>query len=280
MKDSKIQLETALSDQRKLVGYHYVNDEPKFVVLFVHGMGEHFHRYDEIARHFQQSGAACLGYDLPGFGKSEGKRGHAPSIEAFYETVDIAKKQLMDLYPQVPMVLYGHSMGGNTVLSYILRHDPSDFAAVISSSPWIRLPDPTPALRVMLAKMMNVIWPAYTENTGIDPHLVSKDEETVKAYIADPLVHGFVSASTGLSMTLAAEFLDTYKGGMPIPCLLMHGDHDSVTECQATIDFYNRNTENTTLKIWEGRFHETHNDRPRVPVFDYSLNWINNSINK
>ena len=52
----------------------------KAVIIFVHGIGEHIHRYDHWAALFNKEGIGFTGVDLPGHGRSEGTRGEVKSF--------------------------------------------------------------------------------------------------------------------------------------------------------------------------------------------------------
>ncbi|GAG77006.1 unnamed protein product [marine sediment metagenome] len=112
--------------------------QPQAVICLIHGMGEHSGRYAHVADRLTKAGYTIFTFDLRGHGKSEGPRGHTPSYEALMQDIssllEVANKQ----FPQLSSFLYGHSLGGNLVLNYILRHQPQ-LEGVIVSDPWLRL---------------------------------------------------------------------------------------------------------------------------------------------
>jgi pimeloyl-ACP methyl ester carboxylesterase len=119
----EIQLDTA--DGLKLYGWiRQPTEQPKGMIAHVHGMGEHSRRYDHLTGYWEVHGYAAAGFDLRGHGRSGGQRGHTPSYDALMDDVENFLGRVANECPGVPVTLYGHSMGGNLVLNYVLRRRP------------------------------------------------------------------------------------------------------------------------------------------------------------
>jgi acylglycerol lipase len=61
---------------------------PRAVVLTVHGLGEHKGRYQELASIFVEKQIAVFSFDHRGHGQSDGRRGHARSIDQLVEDLE------------------------------------------------------------------------------------------------------------------------------------------------------------------------------------------------
>ncbi|MCC7466462.1 MAG: alpha/beta fold hydrolase, partial [Saprospiraceae bacterium] len=122
----------------QLFAAHWPVSSPRAVIALVHGQGEHIARYDQMARWYNQHEIAVLGFDQQGYGRSEGKRGHAPSLDALLDDIGLLLEKTREQYPDLPLFLYGHSMGGGLCLNYTTRRDP-DLTGLIATGPWIRL---------------------------------------------------------------------------------------------------------------------------------------------
>ena len=85
-------------------------------VCLVHGLGEHSQRYSHMADFMNSQAIAVLGFDLRGHGRSQGQRGHAPSLDALMADIQLLIEQSTGLFPDLPCFLYGHSLGGLLVL--------------------------------------------------------------------------------------------------------------------------------------------------------------------
>jgi alpha-beta hydrolase superfamily lysophospholipase len=247
--------------------------KPKGTICLVHGHGEHIGRYEHVAAALTEQGYALLGFDLRGHGKSAGPRGHTPSYEALMDDIAVFFSQIEARYPGLPRFSYGHSLGGNLVLNYALRRKPA-LRGVIATGSWLKLAFDPPASKVSLGKMMNNIFPSFTQSSGLETAALSHDPAVVKAYENDPLVHDKISARM---------FISTYDSGLwalehafefPLPLLLMHGTADRLTSAEASRQFGEAGGKQVTLKLWDGWYHEIHNEPEKVQVFKVITDWL------
>ncbi|MBL7818734.1 MAG: lysophospholipase [Saprospiraceae bacterium] len=253
----------------------HIPPQYKGIVCIVHGFGEHGGRYTHVADFFNKNGYAVVAMDNRGHGKSGGKRGHAPRFECYLEDIDAFLTDTQQRLDKVPMFLYGHSMGGNLVLNYVISRQPTVLKGVVATGPWIRLAFEPKPIMITLGKIMRSIFPTFTQDSGLNADHISRDKSVVAAYKNDPLVHSKITAAAGMAMTDSAAFLNTYKKGMPIPTLILHGSGDLITSQPASETFSQR-VSNTTYKKWEGLYHEIHNDPEKSEVLNYTLAWMNN----
>jgi alpha-beta hydrolase superfamily lysophospholipase len=253
-------------------------DNPKAVICLVHGFGEHAGRYGHVGNFFNAHGISLVAMDIRGHGESEGKRGHAPDFEAYLDDIQLFTHAINDLYKNIPLFLYGHSMGGNLVLNFLLKRDPSVFKGIITTGPWIRLAFEPKPFMIVLGKMMRSIYPSFTQPSGLIEEHVSKDPVVVKDYINDPLNHSSITASAGMGLTEAAAFLNAYEGTLPLPTLIMHGSEDLFTSQPASEAFAKRVKGDVTYKMWAGMYHEVHNEPDKMTVLNYTLDWLNSKI--
>lgn len=261
------------NDHLTIYGIDWPCPQPRAVVGIVHGLGEHVHRYEHVVAHFHKHQLAAIGYDRRGHGRSGGQRGHTLGIEAFLDEIAHLAVEAEARYPGVPLVLYGHSMGGNLLLNYILRRHPTIQGAIVTA-PHITLAFQPSALMVGMGKLMKNIFPGFTQANGLDVNQLSRDKAVIAAYQADPHVHDRLTAKTGMCMLDAAAFLNQYSGAFPVPLLLMHGAADGITSPDGTRAFASRISGPVTLKIWDGLYHEIHNEPEQAQVLDTMTDWI------
>lgn len=251
--------------------------QTKGVVCIVHGFNEHSSRYAHVAERLAQAGYATLVFDHFGHGKTTGKRGHAPTYEAFLDSVKIVLDEAETRFPGVKKFLWGHSMGGGIVLNYLLKRQPN-LAGAVATGPLLKLGFEPPAFKVFLAKLMVNIYPAFTEKAELDSQAISRDKEEVRKYDADPFNHGKITAGTFLGMFSAGKWNIAHAAELKHPLLLMHGTADRLTSPEGTKEFAANAPKNlVTLKLWEGFYHELHNEPEpdRSEVVAYITNWLN-----
>jgi len=250
---------------------------PKAVLCLVHGMGEHTNRYGHVASALAEAGYAVFGFDLRGHGLSEGQRGHIPSFEHCLNDISEFQKQLDLRYPNLPKVLYGHSLGGNLAANYLLRVK-SAFQAAIITGPYFRLAFEPPAAKIALGRMMSNISPKFSQETGLETAALSRDPQVVRAYVTDPLVHDLISARMFISVMEAGEWALEHAAELAVPMLLMHGSADRLTSASASQEFARRAGEKVTLVLWEGFYHEIHNEPEPAEVFKTMIAWLDAQV--
>lgn len=245
------------------------------VVCLVHGLGEHSGRYAHVAEALNAAGYTLFGFDLRGHGKSGGPRGHTPAYDALMDDIGRLLDTAAARYPGLPCFLYGHSLGGNLVLNYALRRRPA-LSGVVATSPAIRVTNPLPPLQVTLARVMNRLQPGMQMPNGLALDGLARDPEVIRAYTNDPLVHNKISVRLATSMLEAGEWALAHAAEFPLPLLLAHGTKDILTSAKASEEFAARAPAGRcTLKLWEGFYHETHNEPEKAAVLAFMIDWLN-----
>jgi len=248
-------------------------ENARAVVIMVHGLGEHIQRYDYWADLFKKEGIGFAGVDLPGHGRSDGRRGNIKSYSVLGEMLDILIKTTLRTFPGVPVFIYGHSLGGGIVLDYLIRSNPKIKGAIVTS-PWLRLSFEPSRFKVILAAVMRFILPGLIQPSGLNITYISHDEAVVEKYKNDPLVHGKISVSLFNSAMNAAKYSLDHAAELKVPTLIIHGSDDLLCSPEGSREFASKN-KNVELKIWEGGYHELHNELFKEEVFRYIINWIN-----
>ena len=109
--------------------------KPKAVVKCVHGMEEHQNRYVEFAEFLQKNGYAVVTADMRGHGKSAPKLSHIADKNGhklLIEDEQVLLEYIKGRYPNVPIILFGHSMG--TIISRkLMQTNSQDFVKVVLS---------------------------------------------------------------------------------------------------------------------------------------------------
>jgi len=276
MKYTEFKLKTF--DGLSLFGQNWQSEiQPKAVICLIHGLGEHSRRYANVADALTQAGYVIFAFDLRGHGKSEGLRGHIPSYEAIMQDISSLLEVTNKKFPQLPLFLYGHSLGGNLVLNYVLRHQPH-LKGVIATAPWLRLAFEPPAFKIALGKMTNCIWPSFSQKSGLDTKALSHDLKVVHTYENDPMVHDRISARMFISFYQAGQWALEHASEFSLPLLLMQGGADKIISVEAGRKFSSKIKENCTLKIWDSLYHEIHNEPEKEEVFRFLIDWLDKRV--
>lgn len=275
----KVKFESSLDN---LAAYEYPCDEPKVIMCCVHGIGEHFGRYERMAARLAEYGIKMIGMDLRGHVRTPGKRGHCAPRTDVLSDIDSMIKYAVDTYPGIPSVIYGHSMGGNIALDYRYRGRFSGVPrAYVISAPWIRLVRPVTGLLYGAVSLLSKIAPSATIGSAVDEKVLG-NPESVGDYLSDPLVH------TRISMLTAVEGFSIgnaiYDGtwlkageGRHRPLLLMHGNADMICDVEGSRMLKKHEGDICEYVEWDNYYHEIHNGGPDddgMEVIEKTGEWI------
>ncbi len=223
-------------------------------VVLVHGLGEHSGRYGKLIGMLNEAGFAVYTFDWPGHGKSPGKRGHT-SVEEAMEIIDSIIEELGE-----KPFLFGHSLGGLTVIRYAETR-PEKIRGVIASSPALAKSPETPGFLVGLAKFLGRVAPGLTLSNGIKPELLSRNPEAVKAYVEDPLVHDRISTKLGRSIFENMGKAQKEAERIKVPVLLLVGTGDVITPPEGSRELFGKlKVKDKGLKEFPGAYHEIFED--------------------
>ena len=274
---------------------------PKAIMQIVHGMAEYIDRYDGMANWLAERGVAVYGNDHLGHGLSVNDKyplGYfGTENECGFVFRDDAKK-LTDIikkeYPDVPFVLYGHSMGSFLARTYLAKYGEGVKAAIICGTAG---PNPLIGAALAATKIFNATSPkkggtvmnslafgSYNNKTDKRTPFdwLSVNEKNVDDYIADPLC-GFLFSNAGFRdlITLNNYMVkDEVFDGCPadLPIYLIAGAEDPVGAygkgIQQTYDSYKKGHSDVTMKLYEGLRHEIHNEDDPEAVYQDILDFI------
>lgn len=244
------------------------------VVVLVHGVHEHGGRYAHVAARLACDGWATAAVDHPGHGRSPGSRGTVGSMAATVEGV----RQLVELaagaHPDVPVFVYGHSLGGLIALQYLTGSpDPRVRGAVLSAA---ALDTGTATgLQRLVAPVLSRVLPDLPV-LALDPATISRDPAVVADYEADPLNHhGKMTARTGAETMTTAAAMPARLRTLTMPLLVLHGGADALMPVSVT-ELVRREvaSEDLTVTVYDGLFHEPHNEPEKDRVLDDVAGWL------
>lgn len=242
-------------------------------VILVHGLGEHCLRYRHVAEHFTGRGLAVYTFDQIGHGQSGGERGTGSYAEDF-KIINTIKEQLKADDPEVPVFVYGHSLGGGIVLGYGYRY-PENIRGVIATSPAVGMARNMPGWQIGALRVIEKIAPNFTIANGLDLTGLSHDPAIAEAYVADPLNHDRVSVRVGLDLIDNGTFLLENQHPYPVSLLVIQGLGDRLVDPDATIRFAsNVKGGDVTFRKVENGYHELHNEPEKAEFIAALADWI------
>jgi len=265
--------ELKTKDGLTLRGRTWHIEKPKAMVCLVHGHGEHSGRYNHVAEALNAVGFEMTAVDLRGHGLSDGPRGHAASYAILMSDLHLFLDDATTTRPELPVFLYGHSLGGNLVLYYAIEYKPN-IAGIVASAPALRLAFKPPIWKTTILRLLKKIHLNLTLPSGLDDTALSRDLNTLRAYRNDPLTHCRISPPLAIDMITYGEELLTRADELEYPTLLLHGSDDRITSSPATREFSEKISAGCTLQIWEGLLHELHNEPEKNNVLSFISDWL------
>lgn len=251
----------------------YSAEEPKGTIVIVHGAFEHSGRYDGVVKRFTQEGYHVITGDLPGQGKTEGKRGHIDSFTQYLDTIEkwVHKAEEFEL----PIYLLGHSMGGLAV-SRTLQEKSLPIQAVILSSPCIGIvEEPSKGVQAF-AKICNVIVPSLLVSGNLNPLHVTRNEEVRDRDRQDTLILQKVSVRWFRELQAAMSEVQINIQQYPdIPTLVMQAGDDKLVRKEVVQQWFTQlPVKDKMFKEWEGLYHEIFFEPEGEEVFQRALSFI------
>lgn len=196
-------------------------------MCIVHGFGEHSGRFLPLADYFARNGIVVHLIDLRGFGYSGGARGIA-ELEKLHMDVETMLKQTSG---ELPLFLYGHSLGGLVVLTLVMRNPELNVAGIISTSALIGFPKDRKMgfFKSNLVKLAGKKLEDIVINSMIHPTALTKNNLYIRKCFGDRLMIPFLGMGMAKSILEGTEYVipNAYKFTRPI--LMFHGELDMVT---------------------------------------------------
>lgn len=179
---------------------------PHFVLLYIHGRNDYFFQR-ELAEDIDGCGGAFYALDLRRYGRSlrPGQRmGFVSNLSLYDEDISEALDLIREDYPDLPLVLMGHSTGGLLATLWANRH-PGALDGLILNSAWLEM-QTMASMRSAVAPILeriasrNPMW-AVPGGDGPDHYGRSLREgrnaldaplpDSLAAYLDDPAVKGW-----------------------------------------------------------------------------------------
>lgn len=241
-------------------------------VFLVHGYAEHAGRYGHVIEALNTAGLRVFTVDHRGHGRTTGvPRGVVDSFDAL---VDDLATVIYEKRSERPLFVYGHSMGGLAAVRLAERSG-LDLAGVVVASASLMAAESIPAPLLKVANFLGKVAPSLG-TIQLDGTAISRVDSVRESYDADPLnFRGKVPAVTGRSMNLAMAAAMSEAPTITVPVLIIHGDADRLCAISGSQQFFERvGSTDKTLRVWEGAFHELHNEPESDEVIGVVTQWI------
>ena len=242
------------------------------LVVIVPGFNSHSGYYGWVAEKLVAADLVVYALDLRGRGQSDGERFYVEKFTDYVDDTSAVVTLAKSREPGLPTFLLGHSAGGVVACLYALDY-PRELTGLISESFANEIPAPDFALAVF--KGLGHIAP-HAHILHLKNEIFTRDPKAVQVMDADPLIaHETQPTKTLAEMVRADERLKREFPSMTLPVLILHGTADQATKPSGSQRFYDTvGSEDKTLKLYDGHFHDLLNDLDKEIVMADIKNWI------
>ena len=256
-------------------GYVWHAPEPRAVLLLQHGYGEYARRfvrqYNQLIPHLLRMGVSVYAFDMWGSGHSPGRRGLTDVGQAVEDHL-AARRKLRE--QPLPVFLLGHSLGGLVTATSVVR-DQCGLSGVVLTSAALQH-EASQAL-LAFARVSGFFAPTVRAPLkAADISLLYRGAEQDTQLAADPLFYRgrlpMLVAGTGGN--IAHDNWKLYPD-WKVPLLVMHGTADTWTDPHGSQRLFEAvASEDKTLRLVEGGYHELLNDTERDETLGVLLTWL------
>lgn len=252
------------------------SESPRAVVTIIPGFNSHSGYYEWVASQLTADGLGVYAIDLRGRGKSDGERFYVQNFEDYVTDVASFVTIVKEKEKGLPVFMLGHSAGGVVACNYALDYQ-RELVGLICESFAYQVPAPDFALAVL--KGLSHIAP-HAHVLKLHNEDFSRDTAVVDFMNNDPLIaHETQPTQTVAAMVRADERLKEEFPKITLPVLILHGTKDKATKPGGSQYFFETAGSNDkTLKLYEGSFHDPLNDLDKQLVIADIRSWINERI--
>ena len=292
------------SDQKTtLAAYRIIPEKPKAMVQISHGMCEYFLRYEGFAAFLAEAGFLVFGHDHLGHGNSVksaddlGFTAEGGGADLLVKDVISLSQKMKEEYPELPLILFGHSMGSFIAREVLSRRGELYHAAVICGTGG---PDTPAAAGKLLASLLmkmkgerhrsnllkKIAFAGYNKKfeKSCDPNAwLTRDGAVVEKYNADPMCAYVFTLRAYHDLFTLVDWVSKkdHATHLPksLPVLVVSGEEDPVGAWGIGVKkvcdrFKDAGMKDVTLKLYPNMRHEILNEIEKEQVWSDLLAWM------
>lgn len=247
-------------------------NSPKATILILHGLAEHYRRYDYITSKFVANNFNIYRYDHRGHGDSDGKRGYVDDVHTFAKDLKIVIDLIKEENPSLPLFILGQGMGGH-IMSILGGQYDNLVNGMIFCSPLV----------CDYGNYTNCNSNEYDSDFDFvsvgSIHNLSHDYDFIQSYDEDELVLKQVTVSLYHALKKSCSHILEYLYKFKYPCLIFHGSMDAITDCEdSRFLFNNIISKDKEIRILNGLYHKLLDELIKDDIVTEISKWIENRI--
>jgi alpha-beta hydrolase superfamily lysophospholipase len=251
----------------------WVPEQPRAVLALAHGLGEHSGRYSNLITELNRRGYAVYACDHRGHGRSPGQRGYIDSWQDFRLGVHALVEHTRAMHADLPIFLFGHSLGGLIVLDYVLHKSPA-LNGLVTSAPALSNTGISPLI-VLASKLLTRFAPAFSLKTNLPVTGISRDLAIQQAYLTDALNSHVGTPRLATETFTTIDWVNAHAADLRVPLLMIHGEADPIVPAASSARFYAAAGSADKRRFsYPGVVHEPHNDLEWQQAISDVADWL------
>ncbi len=254
-------------------------DAARFILIAVHGFNDYSNFIKSSAQYFNRHQIAVYAYDQRGFGNAP-VRGRWGSSEAMAQDLKTLVRLITQKYPDQPLYLLGHSMGGAVIIQAMSGENHPDIAGAILVAPALWARSTSPLYQNVALWLVAHTIPWYRVTGEALYRKPSDNIEMLKEQGRDPMVIKETRYDTiyGLQNLMDAAYAaaDNYK----LKTLVLYGHLDEIIPQKPVLDAFQRFPAQPAgqkqLILYENGYHMLLRDLQGENVMKDIVLWLNN----
>ncbi|MGX0400727.1 alpha/beta fold hydrolase [Staphylococcus pasteuri] len=254
-------------------------NDAKGVVVIAHNILEHTGRYAYVITMLRRNGYHVIMGDLPGQGQtSRANKGQIEDFNEYHENV-LEWIKIANEY-KIPTFVLGVGLGGLILLNLLERVE-LPIEGLMLISPLLEFNQSGKGRKNKLLSNVGKASKDTRFKIGITAQDLTRNDEVIEETENDALMLKKVTYYWyNLVSETMKETMEHIKDIKSLPTLIMFGTEDIISDISATKELKDKLATNELYyKVWNGLYHEIHNEPERDQVMRYVLTFLNNSVN-
>jgi alpha-beta hydrolase superfamily lysophospholipase len=252
----------------------WICDNPKAVIILVHGLGGYSGRFFELGPLLVKNGFKPYAIELKGFGESPAIKGHIENFKIYTGELKSLVRFAKNKNPGKKIFVLGESMGGLITLDFSLHYQNEVDGIILIS---LAIKDKLPInmgnrIRIFFSSIFK---PLNYFNAQFDASMFTRDPRMAERINDDPLEVRNLTAKFFLSIFKTLIYVNMSAKKLKLPALFLLAGCDRMISAEAAEAYFKRiPSKDKELKWYPEMFHALYVDKGRENVFEDILNWL------
>jgi len=272
-------MDPILTDEKTGIMYReWKAEDPKAVLLLVHGMGASTERWEFMGLFFAANSISSYGLELKGFGKAEGQRGYISSFDVYIRDIKSLYEIIKKRNPGRKVFLAGESMGG-LIAFLIAGSGRIAFDGFVCISPAF-----ASRLKFSFFEYFNMLFsfffrPMKYFHMHFDQNMCTRDENYRQTMDISSVYNRLVTAKLIGEIFIAEEKAIHIKSAVKMPALFLIAGEDKIVDPAASRSvFRDIGSRDKGMIVYPEMYHALSVELGREKVFEDLLDWLRKRI--